>query len=187
MVDPTTLMHVDNWDGSNACGRALSSKYNLIGHIRTVHLGLDRLKRSDREDKERGSNGTTLMRLTGIGYEAGRQIECPVQDCDHRFPRDYDLHRHLQSFHDLETANIDHNQQCSDVLNQQAQRGSSSLHDTDALELESETRLPEDYFDRLEYQATVGGSFWLGGQDVPHPNSTAGEEGLWNSSGFANI
>lgn len=185
MVDPSTLMHVDNWDSSNACGRALSSKYNLIGHIRTVHLGLGRLKRSDREDKERGSNDETLMRLTGVGYEAGRQLECPVQGCEHRFPRDYDLHRHLRSYHDLKTANIDHNQQPSNFLNQQAQLGSSSLNATDAIKLESDSRLPDDYFDRLEYQAAVGGSFWLGGQDVPHPNSTAWEEGRWNSSGFA--
>jgi hypothetical protein len=40
-----------------------------------------------------------LERLTGIKYAVKRQLACPVDGCKKRFMRDYDIERHIESFH----------------------------------------------------------------------------------------
>ena len=109
-VDPKTLNHVGNWDGSDACGEASTSKRNLERHICTIHLGLDPLGKFKKGGKHQSlaesanNNGVSaLTRLTGFGYETetGRNVSCLVQGCNHRFVREYDLDIHLQSRHGL--------------------------------------------------------------------------------------
>ena len=161
MVDPKILKHIGKWDGSNACGRALSSKYNLIGHIRTVHLGLGRPRRSVSEEKAPHSGDEALMRLTGVGYEGGREIECSIQGCAHRFPREYDLQRHLHSQHGLEISDIDQYHGPPDRLSQaSSQDVSKSMIDTKNVEADYDFELlsggVEEYFDHLEGQAATG-------------------------------
>ena len=161
MVDPSTLNHVGNWDGSNGCGRALSSKYNLIGHIRTVHLGLGRLRRSVDEGKAPCSGDEALMRLTGVGYEEGREIVCSVQGCAHRYQREYDLQRHLHSQHGMAVSDIGQHHGTLDRLSQtSSQDVSESVINTKNVEadynFESPTSGFEDYFDHLEGQAATG-------------------------------
>ena len=163
MVDPRNLKHVASWDGSNACGRALSSKYSLIGHIRTVHLGLGPLRRSVGEEKATCSGDETLMRLTGVGYEGGREIECSIQGCAHRFPREYDLQRHLHSQHGLEVSETD---QYHGTLNRPSQASSQDasrntrMIDTKNVDADYDLDLLtdgfEDYFDHLEGRAATG-------------------------------
>ena len=161
MVDPRTLKHVADWDGSNACGRAMSSKYSLIGHIRTVHLGLGRLRRSFGEEKSPCSGDEALMRLTGVGYEGGREIECSILGCAHRFPREYDLQRHLHSQHGLEDSDIGQDHGTLDRHSQASSQGvSKSMIDTKNVQADYDSGLLtgefEDYFDHLEGQAANG-------------------------------
>jgi general transcription factor IIIA len=41
-----------------------------------------------------------INELAGTGYEdTGRDIDCIVEGCEWRFTREYDLKRHLASFH----------------------------------------------------------------------------------------
>lgn len=42
---------------------------------------------------------TLLERLTGVGYERGRDIPCTLDDCQYRFRRRYDLYVHLETAH----------------------------------------------------------------------------------------
>ena len=109
-VDPKTLNHVGNWDGSDACGETSTSKRNLERHICTIHLGLDASGKFKRKEKHRSrkesacnNHGSSLARLTGSGYdtETGRNIVCLVEGCSHRFIRHYDLEIHLHSCHGL--------------------------------------------------------------------------------------
>ena len=109
-VDPKTMNHVGNWDGSDACGEASTSKRNLERHICTIHLGLDASGKSRKKEKHQSlvepaqnNQVSTLTRLTGSGYETGtgRNVACLVQGCNHRFVREYDLEIHLQSRHGL--------------------------------------------------------------------------------------
>lgn len=37
--------------------------------------------------------------ITGAGYENGRELICPADNCPYRFSRAYDLDRHVQSMH----------------------------------------------------------------------------------------
>ena len=179
MVDPKTLMHVQDWDGSNACGRALSTKYNLIGHIRNFHLGLGPLKRSDKERQESLSADAALMRLTGIGYEEGREVECLIQGCVHRFTRDYDLQRHLQSHHGLMASDIDEVARLTDSLRHKTyQHDLSSLDCTENMNLkhstESQSADFNDHFSVLENHAAVGGVFWFGGESFEYSTASTG-------------
>lgn len=188
MVDPKSLLHVQDWDGSNACGRALSSKYNLVGHIRTVHLGLGRLRRFGRQEAEPHRDDEALMRLTGIGYAERRELACLIEGCTHRFPREYDLQRHLQSAHGLEE--LDAGTSMDRPLQQPHQLSMSSLENRDNFRAEQESELQSDdfndYFDRIENQAAAGGPFWLGGQDVGDGRYVMGwEENEWNKGELA--
>lgn len=107
-IDPSMLDQVTDWDGTNSCGKALTTKASLKEHIRTAHQGLA----PSREIKRQTQNGTSdeqarkhqvpvLTRITGAGYEEGRSIQCLVTGCNHRFLREYDLEIHLQCRHGL--------------------------------------------------------------------------------------
>lgn len=109
-IDPSTLSHVADWDGTNSCGKAFATKASLEEHIRSDHQGLAPSMRSKRQAKHGLSDGpagkhqvSVLTRLTGAGYEeeSGRYIPCLVVGCSHRFLREYDLQIHLQSRHGL--------------------------------------------------------------------------------------
>ena len=184
-------MDIQNWDGSDACGRALSSKYNLIGHIRTVHLGLSRLKRQEKAEKrqekadeEPNLDHMALMRLTGIGYEDGRQTECSIPGCAHRFQREYDLQRHLHSHHHLEASQIDGDRgSTNEIFPQSRYNPTSTSVDT---RLEHQYADFDDYFNLLEEQAAAGGAFWLGGHDDEDDmNRPSHRLSPWNVDEFA--
>lgn len=107
-LDPSMLSRVANWDGTNSCGKALTTKASLEEHIRTAHQGLAPSRRNVRQTKHGASDGqprghqlSVLTRLTGAGYEeaSGRNISCLVIGCNHRFLREYDLEIHLRSRH----------------------------------------------------------------------------------------
>lgn len=107
-LDPSMLSRVANWDGTNSCGKALTTKASLEEHIRTAHQGLALSRRNVRQTKHGASDGqprghqvSVLTRLTGAGYEeaSGRNISCLVIGCNHRFLREYDLEIHLRSRH----------------------------------------------------------------------------------------
>lgn len=106
-TDLSSLKNVAEWDGLNACGQAMSTKQSLEGHIRTAHLGLPHSRKktdtSLAERKTRKKPISTLVRLTGAGYEneSGRDISCLLPDCSFRFIRDYDLEVHLTFHHGL--------------------------------------------------------------------------------------
>lgn len=109
-IDPSTLSQIADWDGTDACGKALATKASLEEHIRTNHQGLTLCGKSRRQAKNgisdepaRKHRVSVLTRLTGVGYEdeSGRMIPCLVVGCSHRFLREYDLGIHLQSRHGL--------------------------------------------------------------------------------------
>ncbi|PJF19176.1 hypothetical protein PSACC_01028 [Paramicrosporidium saccamoebae] len=111
------------------CGKEFSSKNALKVHTATVHDGIKpyqcetctksfghkhllvrhcRIHSTDHEKEDLGEPAPAVLvdglpnlvtRLTGSGVYEERHLECPFIDCRKRFQRDYDLHRHLQSFH----------------------------------------------------------------------------------------
>jgi general transcription factor IIIA len=180
VVDVKTMNHIEDWDGSNACGEASTSKRNLERHIRTAHLGLEDFGKSRKKEK-RGSldqpaqknQVSTLTRLTGSGYEdeSGRNITCLIQDCDHRFYREYDLEIHLQSRHGLADLEV------QEVLEEGKLYGRSSLQGAPIFATEQDIEAEkafdrkfgkdvamDDFDESLEGGGLKDGGFWLGGQ-----------------------
>lgn len=172
-VDPKTLTLIEDWDGSDACGRTMSTKGNLIQHIRTVHLGLEPSHKARRKQKAANAKNSAkkvtssaMELLTGSGYEHGRKLECLVQNCNYRFQRDYDLQRHLKSYHRLAELEIQ-------MLHTKADPFDGSCYVANAAELQADRVLSQqfggdsgfhDYFEELEESAANGGPFWLGGE-----------------------
>lgn len=112
--DLSLLHKISGWDGSGACGQALTSKATLEEHIRTAHLGLQysrkiKKKPSCNIDPHRMPTISSLIRLTGSGYEkeSGRGIACLLSRCDYRFIRPYDLEIHLNFHHGLSDHEIE--------------------------------------------------------------------------------
>lgn len=112
-----------------------------------------------------------LLQLTGSGYENGRTIECPFEDCAYRLCKYFDLQRHLQMHHGLQESEA---QMFRADADQPAIRHSldGSYYLVSAAEVEADRALAlefgdsgdfEDYFDKLEMSAAQGGGFWLGG------------------------
>lgn len=113
-VDRNILKNIADWDGSGACGRILSTKQSLEGHIRTFHVGLSNSQRNTDQSrvgcqKIRKKPIPTLVRLTGAGYEdeSGRDITCLMSDCKYRFMRNYDLEVHLSYHHGLSNHEVE--------------------------------------------------------------------------------
>lgn len=113
-VDLSSLKNIADWDGSNACGRVLSTKQSLEGHIRSFHIGLSNSKNKSAHSIAHCRQGRkkvipTLLRLTGAGYdnESGRDISCLMPDCKYRFTRNYDLEVHLGLHHGLSDSKLE--------------------------------------------------------------------------------
>ncbi|CRG90381.1 Transcription factor IIIA [Talaromyces islandicus] len=109
-TDLSTSKKVEGWTMNDGCGKRYGSKLALEEHVRTVHLGLLNTKAERRErqgvikkpqSRSKSSNMSTMALLTGEGYadESGRHILCFVDECEHRFYREYDLWVHMQSKH----------------------------------------------------------------------------------------
>ncbi|KAL2037369.1 hypothetical protein N7G274_009854 [Stereocaulon virgatum] len=179
-IDPKTLNDVEGWDGSNACGAGSSSKRNLERHVRTMHLGLESLDKSEKKEKSKAS-GTTLRknsvsaltRLTGAGYdsETGRHVICIVQGCNHRFLREYDLDIHLYSRHGFSDLGIQHMLRETKLCSRPTLQGPPNLATDQDLEAEmgfdmqfrSDATI-EGTKELLDAGALENGHFWLGGE-----------------------
>ncbi|PGH19202.1 hypothetical protein AJ80_04173 [Polytolypa hystricis UAMH7299] len=117
-TDLSTSKKIQGWNGEDACGKRYGSKLALEEHVRTAHLGFKNAKAEKRErlgiepklsKKEQTQAGPShLAMLTGEGYveESGRHILCLIEQCDHRFHRDYDLWVHMSGKHGLEENDI---------------------------------------------------------------------------------
>lgn len=104
-TDLGKLNKVEGWDGVG-CGHGFGIKANLESHIRTQHLNQPGATRPARIKKSTSSGSaipaTTAQAsmLTGFGYETSRPITCLLQNCPHRFHRNYDLATHLEFHHE---------------------------------------------------------------------------------------
>ena len=184
-VDLKTLNHVGNWDGSDACGEASTSKRNLERHICTIHLGLDASGKSRKKGKHQSlaepahnNQVSALTRLTGSGYETatGRNVTCLVQGCNHRFVREYDLEIHLQSRHGLADLEIQMMMEEEELYTRQSFHGAPMYATEQDLEAE---RVFDQQFgndvaignseDSLESGTIGDGDLWLRGD----PSETA--------------
>lgn len=178
-VDLNTLTRIDNWNGSNACGRPMTTKGNLVEHIRTVHLGLEPSRKTRRKQKAADAKAaasqatsSTVNLLTGFGYEVGRDFQCKLDHCPHRFQKEYDLRRHMDNYHGLGKL---------DTQSPEGEMGPaftppSSIEPycvAGSAEVDADTNLSqqfsnsgdfEDYFEDLEESAAMGGDFWLGAE-----------------------
>ncbi|OJD12289.1 hypothetical protein AJ78_07080 [Emergomyces pasteurianus Ep9510] len=131
-TDLSNSKKIEGWNAQDkGCGKRYGSKLALEEHVRTAHLGLKNVKAERREllglnsssssssrsrsrkdaTKNRHSQSETpsnLAMLTGEGYveESGRHIPCLLEQCAHRFHRDYDLWLHMASRHNLEETDI---------------------------------------------------------------------------------
>ncbi|KAL8972082.1 MAG: hypothetical protein Q9183_000737 [Haloplaca sp. 2 TL-2023] len=161
------LNRVEGWDGANACGRGLSTKGSLESHIRTAHIGQGR-KRITKKGKEMpDTTEQALLKLTGAGYEeeSGRNISCPLPDCDFRFSRGYDLQVHLTSKHGSseEVAK----QLSTGVRNCSSALGNAipadMMHDVDPRDWHMMDTTGYGSYDDGEIQGN--GHFWLGGDN----------------------
>ncbi|KAG5289508.1 transcription factor tfiiia [Histoplasma ohiense] len=134
-TDLSRSKKLEGWTAQDGgCGKRYGSKLALEEHVRTAHLGLKNAKAERREllglngsssnssgysshsrPKDKSENQSSrlaapsnLSMLTGEGYEAesGRHIPCLLEQCAHRFHRDYDLWLHMASKHSLEENDI---------------------------------------------------------------------------------
>ncbi|KKZ60199.1 hypothetical protein EMCG_05121 [[Emmonsia] crescens] len=132
-TDLSSSKKVNGWNAQDdGCGKRYGSKLALEEHVRTAHLGLKNAKAERREllglnsssssssgsrfqtkDKSKNKHSqsatpSNLAMLTGEGYveESGRHIPCLLEQCAHRFRRDYDLWLHMASKHNLEENDI---------------------------------------------------------------------------------
>lgn len=190
-IDPSMLSQVANWDQTNPCGKALTTKAKLEEHIRTAHQGFAPSRKSIRQtkhgvsDEEAGKHQVSVFtRLTGSGYEesSGRNIPCPVIGCNHRFLREYDLGIHLRSRHGLTGLGLRETLMDEGRLySRQTLQGSPTFvtkQDVDA-EDARDPNFEDDVGVDNGHQETLGagarvGDFWLGGQ-LYHDRGESGE------------
>ena len=178
-VDLTSLNHVECWDGSFACGMALTTKANLQEHIRTIHLGLPHKGKSKAEKKEkkiRKTKASAVARITGANEEVddAAPIPCAITGCNDRFTTEYDHEIHLQACHGLADIEIQDvlvgDEQDKTVFARPGFQGSTAFATHEDLDAEMafnhqsgnrpNTDLGENPF---EAGASNGGDFWLGG------------------------
>jgi len=90
--------------GVEGCGRAFGFKKVLVRHEMT-HTNPP----LPRERKKNTVGDTDIIdELVGMEYGGDtRDIECPVDGCEFRFSRDYDLKRHLASNHKQNGTELD--------------------------------------------------------------------------------
>ncbi|RMZ72331.1 c2h2 transcription factor [Pyrenophora seminiperda CCB06] len=101
-------VHLQAWDGDNACGASFKAKSSLDQHVRTHHLGLGNRKEVRKAAKSRKKpEPSMLTMLTGVGYEQGREVPCLVKTCEYRFYMDRDLRRHLRAEHSISEDDIE--------------------------------------------------------------------------------
>lgn len=105
------------------CGRGFGHKGSMEVHFKrhfgTVERaggGQPRMGASERREVGQGGDdgagkslrrrggmskeeSTLLEKLTGVGYERGRDIPCTLEGCEYRFRRRYDLCVHLEAAH----------------------------------------------------------------------------------------
>ncbi|OAX84787.1 hypothetical protein ACJ72_00840 [Emergomyces africanus] len=125
-TDLSNSKKIEGWNAQEeGCRKRYGSKLALEEHVRTAHLGLKNVKAERREllglnssrsrtkdtTKTKQSQSATpsnLAMLTGEGYveESGRHIPCLLEQCAHRFHREYDLWLHMASKHNLEENDI---------------------------------------------------------------------------------
>lgn len=189
-VDISTMKNIGDWDGSDACGMPLTTKANLVEHIRTTHLGLDSKSKGKAQKKEmhvRKLEITAVSRLTGSGYEGecGRKISCAIQGCEYRFSRNYDHEIHLQARHglaDFEIQTLQADKPWETIYTRPELKGSTGFATVQDLDAERALDMQfgddaemESAEDQLEAGALRGDDFWLGEQSY----RMVGSENEW--------
>ncbi|CAJ0748829.1 18803_t:CDS:2 [Entrophospora sp. SA101] len=84
------------------CGMSFAYKKVLTNHMKSIHESpKPRKQRRLNNDNDKFNHETTELEcLTGYNYEnSGRMISCTIEGCLYLFKREYDLDRHLKSFH----------------------------------------------------------------------------------------
>ncbi|CAI2163126.1 15362_t:CDS:2 [Funneliformis geosporum] len=82
------------------CEMSFAYKKVLTNHIKTIHeQSRQRKIRKLNGDTNTNRSVTDVEHLTGYDYERGRNIKCLINSCKYMFKRNYDLERHLKSFH----------------------------------------------------------------------------------------
>ncbi|KAL1922341.1 uncharacterized protein VTP21DRAFT_9880 [Calcarisporiella thermophila] len=127
--DPNRVQIQCTWEG---CEKKFLSKKSLNVHIRTSHKnirpyackvpGCDstfahkhllvrhrRVHELAERSRKRKRETTAAEWVTGEGYEEERRLACTVEGCEYRFARNYDLERHVQSFHKQEEDYVEEN------------------------------------------------------------------------------
>ncbi|CCJ29539.1 unnamed protein product [Pneumocystis jirovecii] len=80
------------------CNMKFGYKKLLITHQSRIHNQPEKNYIEKKQKKE--NKPSTINLLTGSNYlESGRDISCLVQGCKWQFSREYDLKRHMKSFH----------------------------------------------------------------------------------------
>ena len=188
-VDLSNAKNLGDWNGVNACGQALSTKANLVEHIRTIHLGLNHSRKGKNKSKVDSGGGTsfrqmeipTITRLTGSGYgdEIGRTIPCLFSDCYFRFTREYDLEIHLEASHGLPYHEVQDLILERKVLADAQIWDKPPIHSTtedleaeDALDAQFDAEFELRNVDMALQDEEQEGEFWVGGGIQRATNST---------------
>ncbi|ORY82424.1 RNA polymerase III transcription factor TFIIIA [Protomyces lactucae-debilis] len=77
------------------CSNQFAHKKTLEAHVERQHSGMIIAQPKKRQKKVI----SIVSQLTGLHYELGRHLPCPHAACQYRFSRNYDLDRHLSSYH----------------------------------------------------------------------------------------
>jgi len=82
------------------CEMTFAYKNVLTNHVKFIHEQTRPLKIHKLNDEVKiNKQVTDIEHLTGYDYERGRNIKCTIENCKYLFKRNYDLERHLKSFH----------------------------------------------------------------------------------------